>query len=87
MSTVRINTNNYSGQTANITFSADTGGTINLGIYALPHNVTLNYSYGVYDLYFPLFNKSCSFNILDHYLLQEDRFFLLQEDSSFIIIT
>jgi len=87
MSTVRINTVNYSGQTANITFSADTGGTISLGIYSLPYDVTLNYYYGVYDLYFPLFNKSCSFNILDHYLLQEDGFFLLQEDGSFIIIT
>ena len=87
MSTVRINTFNYSGQTANITFSADTGGTISLGVYSLPYDVTLNYYYGVYDLYFPLFDKSCSFNILDHYLLQENDFFLLQEDSSFIIIT
>jgi hypothetical protein len=87
MSTVRINTNNYSGQIANITFSADTGGTTTIGSYVLPHDTMLNYYYGNYDLYFSAFNKTCSFSILDHYLLQEDGFFLLQEDSSFIIIT
>ena len=87
MSTVRINTNNYSGQTANITFTSDTGGTITIGSYVLPYDAILNYYYGNYNLYFPLFDKTCVFSIVDHYLLQEDGFFILQEDNSYIIIT
>lgn len=87
MSIININTINFNGQTAIINFSSDTGGTVSVGTYVLPNEINLDYYFGEYTLYFSAFNKTCTFNIVDHYLLQEDGFFLLQEDGSYIIIT
>lgn len=62
-STVVISTNNYSGETAQITFYPETGGTINVGTHIIPYNYITNYFYGNYELYFSAYNYSCSFSI------------------------
>jgi hypothetical protein len=63
-SIVKIGSNNYSGQTAVITFLPDTGGTVNIGTQVIPYNYSTNYFYGTYQLNFTGFNYTCSFNIL-----------------------
>jgi hypothetical protein len=85
--TIRISSNNFSGQTANITFYPDTGGTVNIGDVVIPYDYTADYIYGNYDLYFSAYTKTCSVIVDNNYLLQEDGFYLLQEDGSKIIIT
>ena len=85
--TVRISSNNFSGQTANITFYPDTGGTVSIGNVVIPYDYTADYIYGNYDLYFSAYTKTCSVIIPNNYLLQEDLYYLLQEDGSKIIIT
>jgi hypothetical protein len=55
-----ISSNNYSGQTGDITFYPSTGGTINLGSQVIPYTYVSNYPYGVYDVYFPTYNNTCS---------------------------
>ena len=62
-STVEILTTNYSGQTADITFSPCSGGTINLGSQILPYNYVTDYYYGDYSLYFSAYNSTCTFSI------------------------
>jgi hypothetical protein len=50
----------FTGALAQITFSAQTGGTsVNLGTYTLPHNYTSCNYIGTYDLYFSAYNKHC----------------------------
>ena len=86
--TVRISSNNFSGQTGDLTFYPDTGGTINVGAVVIPYDYTDDYVYGQYDVYFSAYTKTCSITISDNnYLLQEDGFYILQEDGSKIIIT
>jgi len=58
--TIQITTDNYDGQTAVITFTPDTGGTINLGSQVLPYDYNTDYFYGTYSLYFPLFDTTCT---------------------------
>jgi hypothetical protein len=55
-----ISSNNYSGQTGDITFYPSTGGTINLGSQVIPYTYVSDYPYGVYDVYFPTYNNTCS---------------------------
>jgi len=62
-STVQITSNNYSGQTANITFLPCSGGTISLGIQTIPYNYETTYYYGTYSLYFSAFNSTCTYEI------------------------
>ena len=62
--TVKIGSNNYSGQTAVITFNPDTGGTVNVGSQIMPYNYSTNYFYGEYILNFTGSNYSCSFSII-----------------------
>jgi hypothetical protein len=59
MSSVIINTNNYSGKNANITFYPQTGGTVNVGLVTLPYTYTSDYIYGLYVLFFPEYGTSC----------------------------
>ena len=61
--TIEILSSNYSGQTAEVTFSASTGGTINLGEQVLPFNYASDSPYGIYDLFFSAYNKTCTFEI------------------------
>ena len=88
--TVRISSNTFSGQTGDLTFYPDTGGTVSVGAVVLPYDYTADYVYGVYDVYFSSYTKTCSVyihNPNDNYLLQENGFYLIQEDGSKIIIT
>jgi hypothetical protein len=53
---IRITSQNLSGDTANVTFNPQTGGTINLGTQTIPFNNITNYPYGSYELFVPEFN-------------------------------
>lgn len=85
--TAVISSNNFSGQTGTMTFYPDTGGTVSIGTVTLPYNYTSDYVYGTYSIYFPSYNKTCTVTIPNNYLLQENLYYLLQEDGSKIIIT
>ena len=61
--TVQILTTNYSGQTATITFSPCSGGTINLGSHVVPYNYVSDNYLGDYSLYFTDFSQTCTFSI------------------------
>ena len=62
-STVVIGTRNYSGETANITFYPETGGTINVGSHIVPYNYSTDYFFGKYELFFSGYNFTCDFTI------------------------
>ena len=62
--TVKIGSNNYSGQTAVITYYPDTGGTVNVGSQTIPYNYSTDYFYGTYNLNFTAFSYSCEFQII-----------------------
>jgi hypothetical protein len=62
-STVVIGTRNYSGETADITFYPETGGTINVGSQIVPYNYSTDYFFGKYELYFSAYNFTCDFTI------------------------
>ena len=53
---IRITSQNLSGDTANVTFNPQTGGTVNLGTQTIPFNNITNYPYGTYELFVPEFN-------------------------------
>jgi hypothetical protein len=61
--TIKIGSNNYSGQTADITFFPETGGTISIGNQIIPYNYITDYFYGVYNLYFSKYDYTCVFNL------------------------
>jgi hypothetical protein len=63
MVTVQILTTNFSGQTATITFSPCSGGTINLGPQVIPYNYVSDNYLGEYSLYFADFNQTCTFSV------------------------
>jgi hypothetical protein len=52
-----------SGQTATITFSPCSGGTINLGSQVIPYNYISDNYLGEYSLYFADFNQTCTFSV------------------------
>lgn len=62
-STVVISTKNYSGETAQITYFPDYGGTIDVGVQTLPYNYITDYFYGNYQLFFSAYNYTCEFSI------------------------
>ena len=63
--TVTLSTNgNFTGAIAQITFSAQTGGTsVNIGSFTLPYNYSSCDYVGTYDLYFSAYNKHCYVDI------------------------
>ena len=60
---VRIISDDLSGQTANVTYLPDTGGTIDLGSQVFPFNYISNYYYGTYNCYVPLYGYTYSLNV------------------------
>ena len=60
---VRILSDNLSGQTTNVTYFPDTGGTINLGTQVFPFNYLSSYYYGSYDCYVPTYGYTYSLNV------------------------
>lgn len=62
---VVLDSTNYNGYVANITFFPDTGGTVNLGAYLMsPATVYVNYQYGTFNLYFSAFNSNCQISFI-----------------------
>ena len=61
---VRILSDNLSGQTTNVTYFPDTGGTIDLGTQVFPFNNISSYYYGTYNCYVPTYDYTYSLDIL-----------------------
>jgi hypothetical protein len=55
---------NYSGYVADITFFAQTGGTISLGSHLTPYTAVLDYFYGTYQLCYSAFGFCCETSIV-----------------------
>jgi hypothetical protein len=60
---IRILSNNLSGQTTNVTYFPDTGGTIDLGVQVFPFNYISSYYYGNYDCYVPTYGYLYILNV------------------------
>jgi hypothetical protein len=60
---VRILSNNLSGQTTNVTYLPDTGGTISLGTQIIPFNYISSYYYGIFECYVPTYGYTYSLNV------------------------
>jgi hypothetical protein len=56
---IQLQSTNYNGQIADITFYPCSGGTISLGYQTIPYTYTNNDYQGTYDLYFSAFNQTC----------------------------
>jgi hypothetical protein len=56
---IQIQSTNYNGQLARITFYPCSGGTIDLGYQTIPYIYTNDNYQGTYDLYFSAFSKNC----------------------------
>jgi hypothetical protein len=59
-----LSNSTYTGFIADITFSAQTGGTISFGSHMTPYTVDLDYYYGTYQLCYSAFNKCCEVSIV-----------------------
>jgi hypothetical protein len=60
---IRILSDNLSGQTTNVTYFPDTGGTIDLGTQVFPFNYISSYYYGNYDCYVPTYGYTYTINV------------------------
>jgi hypothetical protein len=56
---IQLQSTNYNGQIAAITFYPCSGGSINLGSQVIPYNYTNDYYEGTYDLFFSAFSQTC----------------------------
>lgn len=56
---IQLQSTNYNGQLANITFYPCSGGTISLGYQTIPYTYTNDNYEGTYDLFFSAFNQTC----------------------------
>lgn len=56
---IQLQSTNYNGQLADITFYPCSGGTISLGYQTIPYTYTNDNYEGTYDLYFSAFNQTC----------------------------
>lgn len=56
---IQIQSTNYNGQIASITFYPCSGGTINLGNQTIPYIYTNDNYEGTYDLFFSAFSQTC----------------------------
>ena len=56
---IQLQSTNYNGQIADITFYPCSGGTISLGYQTIPYTYTNDNYEGTYDLFFSAFNQTC----------------------------
>ena len=56
---IQLQSTNYNGQIADITFYPCSGGTISLGNQTIPYTYTNDNYEGTYDLFFSAFNQTC----------------------------
>ena len=61
---IQLQSTNYNGQLAAITFYPCSGGTISLGNQTIPYTYTNDNYEGTYDLYFSAFNQTCQLVII-----------------------
>jgi hypothetical protein len=62
---IRILSNNLSGETTNVIFSPQSGGTINLGSQVFPFNYISEYIYGTYNCYVPSYDYTYTLEIME----------------------
>ena len=61
---IRILSNNLSGQTTDVIFLPQSGGTVNLGTQIFPFNYISDYIYGTYNCYVPIYGYTYSLDVL-----------------------
>lgn len=61
---VRILSDNLSGQTTNVTYLLESGGTIDLGAQVFPFNYISDYYFGTYNCYVPTYGFTYSIDVL-----------------------
>jgi len=85
---IQIQSTNYNGQIADITFYPCIGATISLGNQTIPYTYTNDNYEGVYELYFSGFNKTCELVIIciEYHLQAENTDNILAENGDFIDI-
>jgi formylglycine-generating enzyme required for sulfatase activity len=71
MTNIRISSKFYKNKTAQITFYSSSAPNIpvNLGSYTIPYTRTGTDVYGRYEVYFPIYSKTCSVSLKDPGLL------------------
>ena len=65
MPIVIIRSDNFSGQTADVTFYPATGGTVNFNGVIIPYQYQTDYPYGTYSVYFIDSNNTCPYEIVE----------------------
>lgn len=60
---VRILSDNLSGQTTDVTYLPESGGTINLGVQVFPFNYISDYYFGTYNCYVPTYGYTYSVSV------------------------
>ena len=60
---VNILSNNFSGETTNITFSSSTGGTQVITGATIPYEFSTQWGYGNYSIQIPTYSKSCPLSV------------------------
>lgn len=60
---IEIQSINYNGQIADITFYPCSGGSVSLGSHTIPYIYTNDEYQGTYDLYFSAYSQTCQLNI------------------------
>ena len=61
---IQIQSTNYNGQLADITFYPCSGGSISLGVQTIPYTYTNDNYEGTYDLFFSAFSQTCQLVIV-----------------------
>lgn len=56
---IQLQSTNYNGQLADITFYPCSGGSISLGVQTIPYTYTNDDYEGTYDLFFSAFSQTC----------------------------
>jgi hypothetical protein len=62
----RLNSNNFNNSSANITFVPDSNPStsVNIGSQTIPYTYDAADVYGTYTLYFPYYDKTCTFHLV-----------------------
>ena len=63
MAGIRIKSNNFNGESVEITFNPFSGGTINLGTQTIPYDYLSSNYEGDYSIYIPEYDKTCSLQV------------------------
>lgn len=61
---IRILSNNLSGQTTDVIFLPQSGGTVNLGTQVFPFDYMSDYIYGTYNCYVPTYGYTYTLDVL-----------------------